>query len=514
MLAPDGALAELSSLVDKSLVMREDAGGLACYRLHETMREFAGLKLREAGEADAVELRCAEYYRSACQRSALEGRYRLLDWLAWADLEIDNVRAVLQRCVTRGDAACGAELAVCLGWFWITRATTEGIRWLDTFLAFPDRGNTQARGWAYFMRGFLAVLKADPAGARPALRAAVTVARETGQRELLSEALPMASIAENMAGEHAAAVRLIDEAGAAARSVAHYRPGAVAVLQARALNGFFAGDMAAVRDAAAAGARRARETGDHYALGIMLLNLGAAALTTGDLDESAPLLAEALRLAHQIDDRVAQFYLLDAFGCHAALAGRARRAAQLLGAADTVRAEAGANVMPFLAPLLARARESAAAALGAAKFQAAFEAGQRLDRDAGLRLALGGPARAGRRRGARARPAPGTGISAARGWRAARDAGGRCRAAGRRRADQQADRGAPVHLRAHRGQPRPQHPEQARGRLTCPDRRLGSHTRRVTGRRAAPAGGAACCSISIPAARMGGPLIVGHAGEW
>jgi DNA-binding NarL/FixJ family response regulator len=48
--------------------------------------------------------------------------------------------------------------------------------------------------------------------------------------------------------------------------------------------------------------------------------------------------------------------------------------------------------MPFLVPLLARARESAGAALGAAKFQAAFEAGQRLDRDAGLRLALGGPA--------------------------------------------------------------------------------------------------------------------------
>ena len=130
------ALDVLSSLVDKSLVMREDAGGLACYRLHETMREFAGLKLREAGEVDAVELRCAEYYRSTCQRLALEGRYRLLDWLAWADLEIDNVRAVLQRCVTRGDAARGVDLAACLGWFWITRATTEGIRWLDTFLAF------------------------------------------------------------------------------------------------------------------------------------------------------------------------------------------------------------------------------------------------------------------------------------------------------------------------------------------------------------------------------------------
>ena len=48
---PARALDLLSSLVDKSLVIKEDAGGAACYRLHETMREYARLKLREAGEA-------------------------------------------------------------------------------------------------------------------------------------------------------------------------------------------------------------------------------------------------------------------------------------------------------------------------------------------------------------------------------------------------------------------------------------------------------------------------------
>ena len=47
-------------------------------------------------------------------------------------------------------------------------------------------------GWAHFMRGFLAVLKADPAAAGPPLHAAVALARRTGQRELLSEALAMA----------------------------------------------------------------------------------------------------------------------------------------------------------------------------------------------------------------------------------------------------------------------------------------------------------------------------------
>jgi len=77
------ALDLLSSLVDKSLLGKEDAAGIACYRLHETMREYARLKLRESGDADTVERRCADYYLSRCQQFAATGRYRLLPSLAW-----------------------------------------------------------------------------------------------------------------------------------------------------------------------------------------------------------------------------------------------------------------------------------------------------------------------------------------------------------------------------------------------------------------------------------------------
>ena len=385
------ALDLLSSLVDKSLVMKEDANGLACYRLHETMREFAGLKLAEAGEEEAVELRCAEYYRSTGGLSALEGRYRLLEWFAWADLEIDNVRAVLQRCVIRADAERGIDLAANLGWYWVTRATSEGMRWLDELLAL-EGGSLGTRAWAYFIRGFLAVLKADPVAAKPALQAAMATARQAGQRDALTEALSIASIAEGITGDRASARRLLDEAQGTTSPA--YPAGTLSVLQARAFNGFFEADLDAVRSAASEGARLAREAGDLYGLEMMLLNLGSAALIAGDLGESKPLLAESLRIADQMDDRVALFYLLDAFGCHAALSGQARLAAQLLGAADTVRTEVGANVMPFLAPLLAQARESAAAALGTTRFTAEFEAGRRLERDEASALALGKPARA------------------------------------------------------------------------------------------------------------------------
>jgi DNA-binding CsgD family transcriptional regulator len=103
-------------------------------------------------------------------------------------------------------------------------------------------------------------------------------------------------------------------------------------------------------------------------------------------DAPGPLLAEALDIADRIDDRVAQFYVLGALGCHAAFSARPGYAARLLGAAAT---EVGASVMPFLLPVLARAGQVAEAALGTARFQAERTAGEDLSRRAALELALG-----------------------------------------------------------------------------------------------------------------------------
>src|SRR5205823_13713861 len=96
------------------------------------------------------------------------------------------------------------------------------------------------------------------------------------------------------------------------------RPGRVSVLQARALDGVFGGDINEVRTAASEGARLSREVGDLYSLEMMLLNLGGTALITGDLDQAKALYTEALGIAHRIDDRVAQYALLDGLGCVAA----------------------------------------------------------------------------------------------------------------------------------------------------------------------------------------------------
>ncbi|HEY8802683.1 MAG TPA: LuxR family transcriptional regulator, partial [Candidatus Dormibacteraeota bacterium] len=384
-----GALDLLTSLVEKSLVMKEDTRSLACFRLHETMREYARLKLQEAHELETVELRCVSYYVSRCQGSAFQARFGLLEWLEWMDLEIDNVRSVLRWCLTHGDFPSGIVLAASVGWYWITRATTEGVRWLDELLA-SGNGNPEADAWAYFIRGFLAVLQSDPEAARPALARAVAAARELGQLSPLSHSLSMASIAENTAGDRVSAKRFLDEA-AVVTSGLDDLPAQVTLLQAQALDGFFEGDLERVKAASSEGARLSRDAGDLYSLEMMLMNVGLTALIAGDLDGSKPLFEEALRIAQQIDDRVAQYALLDALAYHAANSGRARLATKLLGAAETVRTGAGANVIPFLAPLLAQAEELAIADLGAARFETELKAGKTLSRADAIGLALGEP---------------------------------------------------------------------------------------------------------------------------
>jgi len=385
--ASNGVLEAVSSLVDKSLIMKDELRGVACYRLHETMREYAERRLIASGERKEVEVRCTDYYVGTAQRMALQARFRLPEWLTWVELEIDNMRAVLRRCLMEGDSRNGIQLATSLAWFWITRGTTEGVRWLDELLD-SGPGNPETMGWSYFIRGFLAVLQGNYEAARPVLEQAITAAREAGQPIQLANSLAMASIAANMAGDRVASERRLEEAQDLAAELDDV-PAKVGVLQARSINALFAGDFDTLKAVATEGARTSREVGDLYALHMMNLNLGGAAMIVGDYDESRARYSESLRIAHRIDDRIGQYFLLAALAYHRALAGRAKEAAQLLGASETIRTGAGATPMPAMVQVMVQAQEAALAALGPERFDAEMESGRHMSRDTAVGLALG-----------------------------------------------------------------------------------------------------------------------------
>ena len=382
-----GTLDVLSALVDKSLVTKEDFRGVACYRLHETLREYARLKLGDAGEEELLEERCLEHYRTTCLRSADQARYRLLEWLAWAELEIDNIRAVLQRCLARGDSARGLDIAASMKYYWITHGTTEGVRWLDPLLASGEASPpTLVR--AFYLRGWLSLLQGDPAAARPWIARAVATARETGQPALLSESLSLAATVENVSGEHEPGRRYLDEAEAITPALNDF-PATIELVQSRAIQAIVEGDLETLKAASLVGVRISREAGDLYQLEAMLRNLGVVGLMSGDFHSANSQFSEALQVARTVDNRLAQFYGLGAAGWYAAKTGQPRAAAKLLGAAEVLGTHTGADIMGPLVPMLAQAKESASGTLGSSKFEAEFKAGNRLNRLAALRLALG-----------------------------------------------------------------------------------------------------------------------------
>ena len=384
---PSGAdaMAHLASLVDKSLVTKDQASDPAAFRLHESMREYARIKLRQSGGEDAAAALHIEYYLRRCRRSPADSS-QLISWLHWIEFEFDNIRAVLRACVIKRDAVRGLDLGVSLGWYWITRAPAEGSQWLDELLA-VDGGHPLARGWASLLRGYLAVLQSDPDAARSPLEEAGVIARASSDTRLLSTSLSLASIAESMAGHETRARALFEEAGRNASG--DDTPANVTWLEAAALHGFFTGDLEAVVKAASDGVRLCRETGAFATLDYMLVNLGFAALMGREVDQATTHFQEALETAAEVDDRIAQFQALMGLACCFAATRRMALAARLLGAGESIRVATGATINRVFAGVVAGAEQSAIGLLGAARFESEHVGGTALGRLAAIELALG-----------------------------------------------------------------------------------------------------------------------------
>ncbi|MFF5284156.1 ATP-binding protein [Streptomyces sp. NPDC013171] len=113
----------LGALVDKSLVVAApDGGGGMRFRLLETVAEYAGERLDEAGERAAVERRHLTYYRELARRTdpELRGPDQLAA-LARFEREHDNLRGALRTAVALGDEQEVLCLVHVLSWFWQLR---------------------------------------------------------------------------------------------------------------------------------------------------------------------------------------------------------------------------------------------------------------------------------------------------------------------------------------------------------------------------------------------------------
>lgn len=141
VISPYKVIEASSDLVAKSLVAVSVEGGISSYRLLDTTRGFAAIKLEESGETQVVNRRHAQHY-TAMMTKAYEAwsSEPAVSWLEQHRSAIDDVRAALEWAFSpSGDAEIGVELAVAAVPLWFHAGLTrECAEQVDRALAAPS----------------------------------------------------------------------------------------------------------------------------------------------------------------------------------------------------------------------------------------------------------------------------------------------------------------------------------------------------------------------------------------
>jgi predicted ATPase/DNA-binding CsgD family transcriptional regulator len=381
----------LTALVERSFVSCEGTSGTARYRLHETMREFARLRLREADEENLASHAQLSFFADMCRRTEFDSGQAddesKLESMHALDLEGDNIRAALRCCLADPDGAdVGLAMAAGLGRYWSNRALSEGVHWIDALL--QRRGSDEAaRGRVLFVRSYLAVAQGDQAAGLDTVAEAGAIARRLKADELLVRILAIQAALQVMAGDVSAARASSAEAKALADTLGGDIP-FIAAAQSEALIAFVDGDFARMRDVGLEAAARCRQRHELYMLSTHLTSAGVGSLMLGEHAAAESALIEALRATLVIDDRPGLVLRVQALACQAAMAGERQRSARLLGASEMLRRDDGFLINPLISTLVERAQELAKAELGDDRYKTAFDDGARLDREAAVALAL------------------------------------------------------------------------------------------------------------------------------
>ncbi len=131
----------VAELTDRCLVVVDRSGSEPRYRLLETLRQYAGQRLAERGEATEVARRFVAYYLELAERAEphLRGRQEA-HWVAVLDRELDNSRAAHRHALEWPDPDAAVRLPVALHYYAHFRLRSEIASWAESALALPGAG--------------------------------------------------------------------------------------------------------------------------------------------------------------------------------------------------------------------------------------------------------------------------------------------------------------------------------------------------------------------------------------
>lgn len=377
----DAALDLLSHLVNKSLVIVEQQGAEARYRLLETIRQYGAEKLRESPEEEqARALHFGYFLRLAEQAEQHFAGAEQRAWFERLEAEHDNLRAALEWSLREArDARRGLRLCCALSQFWEAHGhSSEGRKWVETGLRADADAPPPLRAEALNGAGRLAVAQGDFESARTFFEQSLALRRRLDDGRGAAGLLYQLGFVLTSVGDYRRAAPLYEESlalcrelddplgvGRAASGLAalawygddydtaalhyeealrifrrtDYRFGVMKTAHNLGSTEQRRGDLDRAEAFLAESLALSKELGDQRMAAFSTHVLGYVANDRGDYRRAHRLFREALRAGREVGGKVNVAHVLEGFACTAAAQGQAGRAVRLDAAAKAIREE-------------------------------------------------------------------------------------------------------------------------------------------------------------------------------
>ncbi|MFF4399772.1 BTAD domain-containing putative transcriptional regulator [Streptomyces sp. NPDC001480] len=140
----------LTALTEKSL-LRAEGDGAPRYRMLGTIKEYAGQRLAQAGEAERARHAHLAYFTELAEAADPHlRRAGQLEWLARLAAEHDNLGSAMRGALAAGEAQGAMRLAAGAGWYWwLGGHRTEGIELITAAARTPGEADDEVRAMVY-----------------------------------------------------------------------------------------------------------------------------------------------------------------------------------------------------------------------------------------------------------------------------------------------------------------------------------------------------------------------------
>jgi predicted ATPase len=367
------------SLVEKSLLRFSGER----YWMLETMREYAGEKLKESGQAEDLRQRHAEYFAVAAERAARRLMYEtdLLTPVRWFQMEHENLRSAINASETQIELRL--RLLHAIRTYWDGSGFGREYRvWIEAALAESDPLPAAIRARALANAGWIANVQQDPEAGVVFHERSLDLYRSLGDDEGVGRSLVGLGRGLRELGRTEEARDAFERGLHAARkaSSAPVTLGAGSSLAFMAL------------------AERDLESALQLAVDLRTVDTpdapiadfieGLVALEQGNLSTAGRLLTKSLANVHSTGMRAWLPADLDALAAVLAASGEAERAATLVGQSQALRASLGVEPEAYTRLLQNRVAEAARKELGDERFSAATAQGASMELDDVVAYAL------------------------------------------------------------------------------------------------------------------------------